>query len=345
MLLSLETEIVEAMCQLERFFPPSLFDIMFHLPLHLAREARLGGPVHFRWMYPFERYMKTLKGYVKNYARPEACMAEGYLAGECIAFCLDFLKNSAPVEEAVKRNEDVESDDVILEGRPLQKATEIKLSDKERDIAHLYVLMNTSVMEPYVQMHLEELQANDVRCARNETLLWKFHTERFAQWVKEKIPSNSEAHSKKLRWLTFGPRHIAQSHKGFVINGHRFHTDDVKRETQNSGVTYEAFSMCRASARDSKQMADVVTYYGVIKEIILVDYHMFHVPLFKCSWANTGNGVKEEEGFTIVNLHLKQTAFLRDPYILPSQAKQDQSWQLQEEEEISAAVTVRQEEV
>ena len=52
-LLTLEAEIVETMCQLERFFP--LFDIMFHLPLHLAKEARLGGPVHFRWMYPFER--------------------------------------------------------------------------------------------------------------------------------------------------------------------------------------------------------------------------------------------------------------------------------------------------
>ncbi|XP_013646143.2 uncharacterized protein LOC106350852 [Brassica napus] len=92
MLLALETEIVETMCQLERFFPPALFDIMFHLPLHLAREARLGGPVHFRWMYPFERYMKTLKAYVKNFARPEACMAEGYLAGECLAFCMEFLQ-------------------------------------------------------------------------------------------------------------------------------------------------------------------------------------------------------------------------------------------------------------
>ena len=54
-LLELESELVETMCQMERFFPPSLFDIMFHLPIHLAREARLGGPVHFRWMYPFER--------------------------------------------------------------------------------------------------------------------------------------------------------------------------------------------------------------------------------------------------------------------------------------------------
>ena len=55
-LISLENELVETMCEMERYFPPALFDIMFHLPLHLAREARLGGPVHFRWMYPFERY-------------------------------------------------------------------------------------------------------------------------------------------------------------------------------------------------------------------------------------------------------------------------------------------------
>jgi len=57
-LITLESELVETLCQLERFFPPLLFDIMFHLPLHLAREARLGGPVHFRWMYPFERYSR-----------------------------------------------------------------------------------------------------------------------------------------------------------------------------------------------------------------------------------------------------------------------------------------------
>lgn len=80
--------------------------------------------------------------------------------------------------------------------------------------------------------------------------------------------------------------------------------------------------MCRASTKDSKQMADMVAYYGVIKEIILLDYHMFQVPLFKCSWAHKGKGVKEEDGFTLVNLHTNQSAFVNDPYILPSQAKQ-----------------------
>ena len=49
---------------------------------------------------------------------------------------------------------------------------------------------------------------------------------------------------------------------------------------------------------------------------------MFQVPLFKCKWANKLNGVKEEDGFTLVNLHVNQAAYLQDPYIMPSQAKQ-----------------------
>lgn len=52
----LENEVAETICMLEKYFPPSFFDIMVHLTIHLAREARLCGPVHYRWMYPFERY-------------------------------------------------------------------------------------------------------------------------------------------------------------------------------------------------------------------------------------------------------------------------------------------------
>lgn len=95
--------------------------------------------------------MKTLKSYVKNFARPEACMAEGYMAEECIAFCMEFLQKSVPVNQPASRNEDVDLDDDILEGRPIQRSKDVLLSDKERDIAHRYVLMNTAVMEPYIE--------------------------------------------------------------------------------------------------------------------------------------------------------------------------------------------------
>lgn len=44
------------LCKLEKIFPPAFFDIMVHLAVHLPREAKLVGPVGYRWMYPIERY-------------------------------------------------------------------------------------------------------------------------------------------------------------------------------------------------------------------------------------------------------------------------------------------------
>ena len=43
--------IVEIMCKMEKIFPPSYFDVMEHLPQHLAYEALMGGLCRFRWMF------------------------------------------------------------------------------------------------------------------------------------------------------------------------------------------------------------------------------------------------------------------------------------------------------
>ena len=51
----LEKDIVVILCKLERIFPPAFFDVMVHLAIHLPHEAKLAGPVQYRWMYPIER--------------------------------------------------------------------------------------------------------------------------------------------------------------------------------------------------------------------------------------------------------------------------------------------------
>ncbi|GAB2290376.1 hypothetical protein Dimus_038100 [Dionaea muscipula] len=53
--LEMERRIPEILCKLEKIFPPSFFDSMEHLVIHLPYEARVGGPVQYRWMYGFER--------------------------------------------------------------------------------------------------------------------------------------------------------------------------------------------------------------------------------------------------------------------------------------------------
>ena len=49
--------IAVTLSHLEKIFPPAFFNIMEHLPIHLAEEAMVAGVVQFRWMYPIERYV------------------------------------------------------------------------------------------------------------------------------------------------------------------------------------------------------------------------------------------------------------------------------------------------
>ena len=144
-IVEMENEIVETLCALERWFPPSFFDIMIHLVVHIGREARLCGPVQFRWIYPFERYMMVLKGYVRNRARPEGCIAESYLADECVRFCSTFIKDTINVCNHEARN------DSSSQGRPISARKLVSLNDEDLVNAHRYVLFNSPLVEPYLQ--------------------------------------------------------------------------------------------------------------------------------------------------------------------------------------------------
>ena len=61
----LQNDVVLTLCLLEKYFPYSFFDIMLHLLMHLVRDVRLFEPIYLRWMYPFEIFMKVLKGMYK----------------------------------------------------------------------------------------------------------------------------------------------------------------------------------------------------------------------------------------------------------------------------------------
>jgi len=60
---------------MEMLFPPSFFTIMVHLVVHLVEDAKLGGPVQYRWMYPIEKYLGKLKSYVRNKAQAKGSIA------------------------------------------------------------------------------------------------------------------------------------------------------------------------------------------------------------------------------------------------------------------------------
>ncbi|XP_024200276.1 uncharacterized protein LOC112203559 [Rosa chinensis] len=268
-----------------------------------------------------ERFMKTLKDYVKNRSNPEECIAEKYLAEELTKFCSGYFTQAADVGVQHKRNEDLE-DDNVLEGRGFGGKSR-PMTPTMLQIAHRYVLMNTIILDPWRKMLKDELKLLDSRLTKNESLLDKKHMKKFSCWLSEMVRTGDSADMPNIvRWLACGPRREVKSCSSFIINGNRFHTKAAEKDTQNSGVFVERDMYCRASAKDTALRLEMVDYYGVIREIILLDYHNFKVPLFHCDWANISNCVKVEDGFTLVNLNQGKHQFERDLFIFASQAKQ-----------------------
>ncbi|XP_024199865.1 uncharacterized protein LOC112203073 [Rosa chinensis] len=133
----MQADLVDTVCLLEKFFPPSFFDIMIHLTVHLVREVELCGPIFFRWMYPFERYMKVFKGWVRNRQFPEGCIAESYIVEEAIEFCSERILP----EDATTVGTPLRTKYGLLNGcKPLSGATIISVNQKQLDLAHLCVV-------------------------------------------------------------------------------------------------------------------------------------------------------------------------------------------------------------
>ncbi len=84
------------MCMLKMTMPPSFFDIMVHLILHLMDELDMCGPVHTRWMYCVECLNKVLKGYLQNMVQLEASMVIRYLMDETLGLITEYMDQFQP---------------------------------------------------------------------------------------------------------------------------------------------------------------------------------------------------------------------------------------------------------
>ncbi|XP_074572618.1 uncharacterized protein LOC141829097 [Curcuma longa] len=315
---NVQTEIVTTLCLLEKYFPPSFFDIMVHLTVHLVREVKLCGPVWYRWMFPFERYMRTLKGYVRNRNRPEGCMAECYIAEEAVEFCSEFLSNMNTIGIPSKHRE-------TMLTKSLSCANVHVCCHEEWEQAHRYVLENDTEVDPYIREHMTHLkQKYPMKGAK---WLQDKHHRSFISWFHEHVTnttsSSSNQLSEKVKLLAHGPSKQVLKYSSYMIDGVTYHTKerDNARVVQNSSVSLCAQTMQVASAKDKNPTTTDMMYYGVIQEIWELIYHDIRVPMFKCDWVENNTGIRvDDNGFTLVNL--KRMGFKSDPFILGTQAKQ-----------------------
>ena len=68
---------VETQNQLEMCLPPTFFDIMVHLMIHLVHQIEALGPSFLHEMWSYEWFMSVLSRYVHNRTHPEGSMIKG----------------------------------------------------------------------------------------------------------------------------------------------------------------------------------------------------------------------------------------------------------------------------
>ncbi|XP_042974577.1 uncharacterized protein LOC122306207 [Carya illinoinensis] len=298
------------LCKLEMIFPPAFSDIMVHLSIHLSEEALFAGPVQYRWMYPFERYLGKFKRYVRNRARPEGSIAEAYVHLECLTFCSMYLHDIETKFNREERNSDVlnssaeEGNRASLsvfsqKVRPLGTGHSHKLAD---------ILMVKARWEHYNKMKEENPDNIDRR-----------HQSQFPSWFRARIRELRAVRptevSDDIYALACGPDPWVASYARCIMNGVRFHTMEHERHrrTQNSGV-----------AVHGEHRGSTVDFYGVLHDIIEIRYMGWRkVYLFQCSWYDVGDprrGIWVRDHLTLVNT--ARQWYKDEPFALACQASQ-----------------------
>jgi len=154
----IEAQIPITLRKLEKQFPPVFSDVMVHLPIHLAHEAKIGGPLQFRHKYTTEQTMYTYKSYICNRAQPEGSITEGYLADECMTLCSRYLQNIEMKFNRLHRNcanQNENDGGLSIFNHPdwgLGAQIVCTNIDKhELDEAHIYLLKSYDEVQPSIE--------------------------------------------------------------------------------------------------------------------------------------------------------------------------------------------------
>nr|CAH68028.1 OSIGBa0136O08-OSIGBa0153H12.6 [Oryza sativa] len=258
--------------------------------------TKLCGPAFLREMWPFERYMGVLKSYVRNRAKPEGSIIEGYTTEEAIEFCVNYMSDADPIGVPASRHEG------RLSGVGTIGRKRIRPDQASYVQAHYAVLQHMAEVGPYFEEHLEKIR--DENLGRSDAWINREHNSWFNEWFKNRVTMSTDVPNEIVQLLGMGPSWTVDTWQGYDINGYTFYTikQDDKSTVQNSGVRIDAF----------QDQVGSNTYYGRIEEIWELNYVKFKVPLFRCRWVNLRTGVKaDKEGFTLVDL--SKIFYIKDP--------------------------------
>ncbi|KAH1057539.1 hypothetical protein J1N35_035604 [Gossypium stocksii] len=287
-------------------------------------------------LYIVFRFLGKLKSYCRNKHYPEGSIAEGYLAEECMTFCSRYLEDVETRLNRPSRNSGL-NDPNLAEtylfqsyGEPIGKVEIAELDDRSWIQAHRYVLFHHDAIEPLCNEYKQILRSRSRSRRLPYREINKLFTKSFHEWLSQTVWSG-KAVTNEVKWLSQGPNRLVKRYSAFIINGFRFYTKNRERlrRTQNCGIVVNSSITSYASARDSNPIKGNVEYYGLLTDIIELDYYgKWKVVLFRGDWANVNiaRGIKSDQfGFTMVNfsrlIHTGEQ-LIDEPYVLSSQVKQ-----------------------
>nr|GEY48712.1 hypothetical protein [Tanacetum cinerariifolium] len=217
-MLKAQSKVIDILCNLELIYPPAFFDIMIHLVIHLPLEAIFGGPVLPWWMYQFKRYRKKLKNYVRNKAKPEGSIAEGYVTEEALTFSSHYFWDVTTKFNRPDRNVDFPP--------PTCQFQVFKSPCKSIGLRSV--------------IRIDHQELKKVICEFPNKDMKKEFPGWFEKQIRQRHVDNDAGvnESSELFALACGPSQTPISVNSYVVNGVRFvvHSRDERRTTQNSGI-------------------------------------------------------------------------------------------------------------
>ncbi|XP_066335261.1 uncharacterized protein [Miscanthus floridulus] len=265
-------------------------------------HALLGGPVQYRWMYPFER------------------------------------SNVHSVRNKTPRYDDAGSTSVrdcgieLFEhiGRCFISLGFRDLTIEQSKAAALYILTNIPEMDDFFkEFDNEQWKGRSQPSARDISNLrlngWKGTRGRnrgpnFFDWFKNICAIRSSVHN-VLRQISYGFRKRVSSYGCYDVNGYRFRSE--KYESKRAGLATTNSGVCVTCTDDN---GNALEYFGVIEDIIKISWEgreQLDLVLFYCRWFDpTSRGVKRTENLGLVEVKHSSRLQNFEPFVLASQVTQ-----------------------
>jgi hypothetical protein len=306
-----EGEAAKILCQMEMHLPPIVLDIQFHLVVHLPGEVRLRGPMAPRWMYFVKRYMAELKGWIRQRARLEGSMAQGYLVAETMFFVSEYsdrFHSKGPKLFDVSQSDKFNG--IVLPKARVTKVMTVVFQEQ----AWRFLFLNAACLDSWRQRHASAVEADSNTAAFKDWLLPALtaSTEETREWPSQMI------------WdLAVGPSASADFFTACWVYGRHFR---VASRDLNKKTTFDC-SISQWFEIEGEQKE----FIGYIDAIVRLDFDSFEIVLIKAKWYNSNHSqgrsctlLEDECGHLRVKMvdFLPDTSAIDEPFAFPKDVEQ-----------------------